>query len=89
MFGHLLMSDRKFYNPMPWLHSYKDETGRPTNVLIQQDAQEFFNMLCDRLEGRLKGSSQEKLLQVGFGLVPVGCCRSLLSPPPGIHRPHC
>lgn len=64
MFGHLLMSDRKFYNPMPWLHSYKDETGRPTNVLIQQDAQEFFNMLCDRLEGRLKGSAQEKLLQV-------------------------
>jgi hypothetical protein len=39
MFGHLLLSDRKFYNPMPWLNSYKDETGKAINVLVQQDAQ--------------------------------------------------
>ena len=64
LFGHLLMSERKFYNPMPWLNAYKDESGKPTNVLIQQDAQEYFNMFCDRLEHRLKGSAQEKLLQV-------------------------
>jgi hypothetical protein len=105
LFGHLLLSERKYYNPMPWLHAYKDETGRPTNVLVQQDAQvravtvlcrrgsskhrlafyphstgccivhvsvavlrsciqEYFNMFCDRLEHRLRGSAQEKLLQV-------------------------
>ena len=63
LFGHLALSSRKFYNPMPWLHAYKDDSGRPTNPLIQQDAQEYFNMFSDRLENRLKGSAQEKLLQ--------------------------
>jgi hypothetical protein len=41
----------------------QDEFGQPTNVVVQQDAQEYFNLLCDRLENVLQGTTQEKLLQ--------------------------
>lgn len=30
---------------------------------VQMDVDEFFNMICDRLESKLKGTRQEKLLQ--------------------------
>ena len=33
-------------------------TGNPTNVSIQQDAEEFVNVFLDRLETRLKGTPQ-------------------------------
>ncbi len=63
MFAAFLdLSERKAYNPLPWTHAFKDEGGRPTNVLVQQDAHEYFNLLCDRIERGLKGSPQEKLL---------------------------
>ncbi len=38
LFGHLLQTERKFYNPMLWLHAYKDESDKPTAILVQQDA---------------------------------------------------
>jgi hypothetical protein len=41
MFGNLMMSERRCFNPAPWCYAYKDETGRPTNFLIQQDAQVY------------------------------------------------
>lgn len=56
------LSERKAYNPLPWTQAFKDEGGRPTNVLVQQDAHEYFNLLCDRIERGLKGTPQEKLL---------------------------
>ena len=31
-------------------HAFKDWDGNPTNVLIQMDADEFFNQLIDRIE---------------------------------------
>lgn len=37
--GSLTMSERRCFNPVPWCHAYKDDAGRPTNFLIQQDAQ--------------------------------------------------
>jgi len=47
--------------------SHKDWTGNPMNVHQQQDVDEFFHMLCQRLETIIKGTSQEKLLQTVFG----------------------
>lgn len=51
MFSYLQSSQRRAYNPESWTRSYKDETGvQPVNVMQQQDAQEFLQMLCERLE---------------------------------------
>lgn len=63
MFGHLTSSSKVAYHTASWTHSYKDYDGKPTNPLIQQDAQEYFNRLCDLLEGELGGSPQAKLIQ--------------------------
>jgi ubiquitin C-terminal hydrolase len=45
----------------------QDYEGNPTDVTVQMDANEFFNMLFDRIEACIKGSPQEKLLDVLFG----------------------
>jgi ubiquitin carboxyl-terminal hydrolase 34 len=41
--------------------------GQPTNVGEQKDAQEFLNVLFDRLENALKPTSRKYLLQSIFG----------------------
>eukprot|EP00743_Colponemidia_sp_Colp-15_P003962 GILK01004274.1.p1 GENE.GILK01004274.1~~GILK01004274.1.p1 ORF type:complete len:2187 (+),score=414.92 GILK01004274.1:440-6562(+) len=67
MFGHLEMSERQDYNPLGLCQAFKDQSGNPINVAIQQDAQEFLNLIFDRLETRLKGTPQQDLLQQLFG----------------------
>ena len=53
MFTFLSQSEKQFYDTAPFCFSYKDERGHPINVRVQQDAQEFFNVLLDRLEKKL------------------------------------
>jgi ubiquitin C-terminal hydrolase len=51
MFLYLQYSKRKAFSPDDWVYCYKDETGVcPINVMHQQDAQEFLQVLFDRLE---------------------------------------
>jgi len=57
MFGHLILSDRQYYNPTPLCYSYKSYDGQRTNVREQKDAQEFLNVAFDRVEGLLKDTS--------------------------------
>ena len=78
-FAFLHQSEQQFYNPQGFTNAFKDWDGNPTNVLIQMDVDEFFNMFMDRLEGCIKGSEQEKMIQEHFGgtyaneLICKGC----------------
>lgn len=56
MFLALSESEKQSYNPKGFCHSFKDFDGEPTNVWEQMDAEEFFNMLMDRLENQVKGA---------------------------------
>lgn len=38
MFGFLQLSDRQYYNPVPFCFSFKSFDGEPTNVREQKDA---------------------------------------------------
>ncbi|ETO14021.1 Ubiquitin carboxyl-terminal hydrolase family protein [Reticulomyxa filosa] len=67
VFSFLTMSERQAFNTKDFCRSYKDETGNPVDVRVQQDVQEFFNILTDRLENELKGSQFRYLLQDCFG----------------------
>lgn len=59
LFANLHMSERKAYRPSGWAYAFKDETGTaPINPSLQQDAQEFFAVLCDRLEYGLRNTAQ-------------------------------
>ena len=65
--SNLQESEKKFYDTTPFCKTYKDFEGKPMKVNEQQDVEEFFNMLFDRLETSLKGSEQEKLMANFFG----------------------
>jgi len=67
IFGFLQLSDRQYRNPKNFCFSFKALGGEPTNVREQKDAQEYLNVLFDRLESLLKGTSQKYLIQNVFG----------------------
>ncbi len=67
MFLNLRNSDKKFYNPKPFCHAFKDYDGNPTNVLEQMDIDEFSNILFDRVENQLRPTKQETLIKDMFG----------------------
>ena len=54
MYTYLTFSDKMDYNPRDFCFSYKDLDGNPINVRAQQDSQEFYNNLCDKIENSLK-----------------------------------
>jgi len=63
MFANLQESYRQYFDPTDFCKANKDYDGQPTDVSVQMDADEFFNMLCDKVEQGLKKSNQEKLLK--------------------------
>jgi len=67
LIAHLELSERLDYNPYEFCFSFKDLDGAPTNTGEQKDAQEFLNLIFDRLENQLRGTSRKYLLQSVFG----------------------
>lgn len=60
MFGNLLESERQYYDTEPFCKATQ------VNVHQQQDVEEFFNLLTDRLETCLKTTPTPKLLDEVF-----------------------
>ena len=60
------MTDRQDYNPVEFCFAFKDFDGNPTNVRVQQDAQEFLNLAFDRLETLVKDTPQKYICQKTF-----------------------
>ena len=54
MYTYLLLSQKEYYNPKLFCLAYRDMDGNPTNVVVQQDSQEFLNSFCDKIETHLK-----------------------------------
>eukprot|EP01119_Soliformovum_irregulare_P016659 TRINITY_DN4860_c0_g1_i1.p1 TRINITY_DN4860_c0_g1~~TRINITY_DN4860_c0_g1_i1.p1 ORF type:complete len:2591 (-),score=801.00 TRINITY_DN4860_c0_g1_i1:32-7804(-) len=65
-FGYLQASEKVCYAPQGLCQTYRDWDGRPINVHVQQDVDEFMNLLCQRIEDQLKGSPHGKLLSSIF-----------------------
>lgn len=61
------LSERSDYNPIGFTFSFKEMDGQPTNIAEQKDAQEFLNVLFDRVENVLKPTPRKYLLQSVFG----------------------
>ena len=38
LFGFLDLTDRQAYNPTEFCYAFKDMSGQPTNIGVQQDA---------------------------------------------------
>jgi ubiquitin carboxyl-terminal hydrolase 34 len=67
MFAYLDNSQRSDFNPVEFCLSYKDHAGEPVNCLVQQDAQEFLNMIFDKLESSLKSTPFKGILESVYG----------------------
>ena len=73
LFVYLKYTAKKAYSPDDWVYAYKDDMGIvPVNCMVQQDAQEFFQVLCERLEhahsaGRTTNTSSSGVAGVGIG----------------------
>ena len=67
IFAYLELSARQDYKPDKFCFAFKDFEGLPTNILIQQDAQEFLNLIFDRLENLLRNTPEKYLVKNVFG----------------------
>ena len=74
MYGFLELTERQAYNPIAFCYSFKDFSGAPTNIAIQQDAQEFLNMIFEKIENALKSTKYKYLMQGIFGGKTVSQC---------------
>jgi len=67
MFVHLTHSLKRSYDPASFLVSIPGYNDQPLDPGVQWDANEFFNMLFDRLETCLKATREESFLRQEFG----------------------
>lgn len=67
MFANLELTERQEFNPDDFCFAFKDIEGNPVNVSIQQDAQEFLNMIFDKLEKGLKDTPFRHILDSVYG----------------------
>lgn len=67
MFAYLDCSERRDFNPTEFCLSYKDHSGQPVNVMVQQDADEFLKVIFDKLEDALKRGPFIGILNSVFG----------------------
>ncbi len=67
IFAYLELTERQDFSPAKFCFAFKDVEGRPTDISKQQDAQEFLNLIFDRLENHLRATPEKYLLQSIFG----------------------
>jgi ubiquitin carboxyl-terminal hydrolase 34 len=66
MFTFLEVTNRCDYNPKEFCYSFKGLDGLPTNLIMQQDAQDFLLRLFENLEEALKNTNHKYLLNSVF-----------------------
>ena len=67
MFYYLKYSKKEHYDPKSFVFSFKDYDGKPTNVNVQCDAQEFLSRLIEKIDESLKNCEQKYLCSNIFG----------------------
>lgn len=59
--------NRNFHDPTHFCANFKNFDGSPVNVMVQMDADEFFNNLLDKLEKELKATGSGDAISRTFG----------------------
>ncbi len=67
LFGVLKDSRRASYSATFICGAIKDFDGRPLSIYEQRDADEFFNLLMERLEANLRTTTRPQLIKDVFG----------------------
>ena len=67
LFANLIQSKMPTYNPIAFFNSIKDSNGEPMPTNEQKDIDEFLSIYMDKIEQNIKGSDDEKQLNLIFG----------------------
>ncbi|ETO37056.1 Ubiquitin carboxyl-terminal hydrolase family protein [Reticulomyxa filosa] len=67
LFGHLSISQKKYYDTLPFCMSFKGFDGKPMPLGEQQDVNEFCNRLFDQLEHDLNRTNRKDAIKDNFG----------------------
>ena len=67
MLMNLNLSLQQCFEPEGICHTFKGYDGEPINVRVQQDADEFMNLLFDKLEEIMKNTEHAELLRTHIG----------------------
>lgn len=62
LLAHLTQSESEYIYPNQFFNSIKTINGEKIVLNIQQDVNEFFNTLCEKLENCMKGTPQSTIL---------------------------
>ncbi|CAK58706.1 unnamed protein product (macronuclear) [Paramecium tetraurelia] len=79
VFIQLQESVKQYINPNQFIKTLKGFDGQQINPLIQEDCNEFFNLLTGKLEQDLKHTVEQNLIQQSFGGTLVNEIKSLES----------
>ncbi len=71
LFAHLLALEESYYDPTGFCNALVDMDGEPTDVLEQQDADEFVLSLFQQIEARIMGTPSEHIIKDIFGGIMV------------------
>lgn len=67
MYANQMMSERQYYNPLPWCQVFKDSQGNPIKTGVQQDAEEYLNKFFDKMERRMADLPECGAIRECFG----------------------
>ena len=67
MFYYLKYSIKKYYNPKPFVLSFKDSQGKPPDFNEQCDAQEFLLRFIEKINDNLKNTKNKYICENIFG----------------------
>ena len=63
IFAALLLSKQRYYPPTDFCRDFHETDGKSINVFVQQDVDEFFNRLTEKLDAELRALGQETVLK--------------------------
>jgi len=67
LFGHLQLGNDRAALPHELSQAIIDFEGKPINIHVQMDVDEFFNLLFDRIESQLRDSHQQSRFRRLYG----------------------
>ncbi len=68
IFSYMLLADRQYFAPTEFCKDLTWTDHKPVNTAEQHDADEFFNIITDKLEKELKIAGREKVLRDMLGV---------------------
>ncbi|EGR33307.1 ubiquitin, putative [Ichthyophthirius multifiliis] len=76
LFIYMQESIKQYIQPFNFICSIRSYDGEPINVLVQQDVNEFFHLLTDKIDNEFKNTNNKQMLQT---LIGGTLCNQLIS----------